>query len=237
MAATWVPHLRLAWGGTLGSTTPEIWTNTVKWNLVGGVPPTRDQLVTACDAVEAPLKAWFQGQQTGISNQAVISWAKLNWILADGKQRDQDTVQNDFAPPVRGGVSGSAPPFYQTQAITLRTRVSRGRGHSGRIFPPMVSFAAEDGGPYATSVSVSQQASSFITCLRALRDAMGLSWLDAGPGVPDPAVFSVGSNTGTVRAPLMTPIISAVCDRVPDVQHRRTNRVPRLEGTTTLLDP
>lgn len=236
MATSYVPHLRLSFGGTLGDSVQEIWSNTVRFNVIG-TPPTREQLETACNALVPVTKAWFQSQSAKIHAEAKLTWIKLNWVGADGKQRDSETVLADVVPPASGQDLTPAPPYYQTFAITLRTRVSRGRGHSGRIFPPMVALNAVSGTPYTTAAAATGMATTFIQFLRDARFAMGEVWQDQGVGLPDPAVFSAGSTTAPVRAPLMNLIISAVVDRVPDVQHRRTNRVPRSEGNTVLLDP
>ena len=236
MAATYLPHLRLSYGGVLGNSVPEQWSNTLRWTVLGQ-PPSRDQLEAACDAVRSPLAAWFQRSDSGIHVQASLTWAKLNWILETGRQRDTETVQSDFAPPVGGSRQEPAPPYYQTFAVTFRTRVSRGRGHSGRVFPPMVVHLETNGTPYTTAASANAMASSYALLVRQARAAMGLIWQDSGVGVPILAVQSPGSSTAPVRGALQSEIIATVVDRVPDVQHRRTNRVPRSEGNTVLIDP
>jgi hypothetical protein len=236
MATTYTPHLRLSFGGTLGSTVPEQWSNTLRFHVVGN-EPTRDQLVNACAATIQGLTSWFRSSGARHSSQAHLAWVKLNWIGADGRQRDADTVQFDLLVPADGYDNQFIPPYYQTFAITLRTRTSRGRGHSGRIFPPMVTYGPELGTPYATPQMATAMATAFVTMIREIRSAMALTWQDSGVGLPDLAVMSAGDSTRPNRPALWTPVIAAVVDRTPDVQHRRTNRVPRAEGTTVLLDP
>lgn len=236
MVATYSPHLRLSFGGSLGDSKLDIWTNTLKWHVLG-TPPNRELLVEAAAQCVPGISNWFQRPATKISSNAHLEWIKLNWIDADGKQRDTDTVLFDLLAPVSGNDSQFIPPWYQTFAITLRTRVSRGRGHSGRIFPPMVVFNAQAGAPYTSTGIATAMADSFVTMVRDVRTAMGVVWQDEGVGVPDLSVISVGSTTAPVRPALWTPVIAAVCDRVPDVQHRRTNRVPRAEGDTVIIDP
>lgn len=236
--AVWEPHLKLSWGGNLGVPAMEVWSNTVKWKVTG-FEPSRDELESACAAVAPIIGTWLHSADAAINQSAVLSWVKLNWVLATGKQRDAVTVLHELLPSVAGGNSYATPPFYQTAAITLRTRLTRGRAHSGRIFPPMVAFdTASLLTPYASVASVNAQANAFITLLRNVRTALGTAFTAGHPGAltPDPGVFSAGS-IEHATAPLWEPIISAVVDRVPDVQHRRTNRIPRSEGTTVVLDP
>jgi hypothetical protein len=235
---TWTPHLRMSYGGTLGAPAVEIWTNTVKWKVTG-FEPDAALLQAACDAVTPIVSAWIARSGSLINSAALLTWVKLNWIGANGKQRDTNTVQTDLAPGTAGGNSASTPAFSQTQAITLRTRVNRGRGHAGRVYPPVTVFAADGAGsPYLDAGLAGGMATSFTTFLRDARAALAGVFVAAFPGslAPDPAVFSGGSALKGTQ-PLWTPIISAVVDRVPDVQHRRTNRIPRAEGATILLDP
>jgi hypothetical protein len=234
--ATVVPHLRLSWGGTLGVPEAEIWTNTVKWANDQSVVPSRDQLVLGAAAAAVPLKAWMAATTSEIHNTVKLTWIKLNYIEANGLQRDNDTVLFDVVPPQAGsnGLPGAL--WIQSCAITLRTGLSRGRGHAGRIYPPMVgkntSIDASTG--YFTAAAATAMALAFGTCIRNTRNAM-----NAAMGMVDGAAYDAvvisASQTGDARPPQSNEIISTVCDRVPDIQHRRTNRLPRAEGTTTII--
>lgn len=232
---TWTPHIRLSYGGGLGGNL-ETWSNTVRWKTVSFVP-TAEQLQAACDGLVTPLSAWITRPASKVHLAASLRFIKLNWILDTGLQRESNTVQHDVDPAVNGGTSGNGVPFYQTYAITLRTRLKRGRSHAGRVFPPCVIHDAENQfSPYTTGASVDGMANSFATLLRDCRAAMGTIFNPAGGETPDPAVFSAASPP-KAPAPLWSPIISVVVDRLPDVQHRRTKSVARSEGTTILIDP
>lgn len=236
MAPTWIPHLKLNYGGQLGAAVPEIWSNTLRFYVLD-FEPTRGQLVTAAASCQVPLRNWIAQTQSKITSQASLTYAKLNWVKADGKQRDTDTVIYDMNPVGQGGTTTQQPPFFQTQAVTFRTRVSRGRGHSGRVYPPVTAFNADSGTPYCTAADATAMATAYTTLVQGLREAIGLTWAADGGPIPDLAVFSVGSTTAPVLPALWTPVIGCVVDRVPDVQHRRTNRIPRSEGDLVLLDP
>jgi hypothetical protein len=203
-----------------------------------GSAPSRDTLQLACDGLVAPLTAWLQSHDSCISGNASLTWVKLNWVLATGLQRDTNTVQSEIGPFVTGLENQGGTPFYLTYAITLRTRLRRGRGHAGRVFPPAVRCTAPNGDPYEPLAKVNTMATKFIELLNAARAVMQAAFILETPGslAPDPAVVSPGdTETGAIAT--WEPIISAVVDRVPDVQHRRTRQVPRSEGTTVLLDP
>lgn len=218
-----------------GSLTEE-WSNTVRWKTIGA-EPTIATIQDACQRLTVPAAAWISRAESMICGSALGTFVKLNWIGADGKQRDVNTVVADFVAPGGGSHVFDPPPFYQTFAITLRTRLNRGRTHAGRVYPPLVVHTAEGGNsPYTSFAAANGQASSFIQFLREARAAIGTAFQAQALETPDPAVFSPGNaERGTL--PLWSPIISAVVDRVPDVQHRRTKQIPRSEGSTALLDP
>lgn len=233
--ATWVPHLRLTFGGTIGTTTTETWSNTIRFHMMNTVP-SADNLQAAAVALEAPIKTWFTSVGASINGTAKLSWIKLNWVTANGSQRDQQTIIHEFtAVPGGGSVGTQAVPWFQTVALTFRTRLKRGRGHSGRIFPPLVAVSVASDQPYIGAAQANGLASAGRTLLTSVRSTLGTSFAGIGGEIPVPSVFSPGD--GASKPPLFVPIIGVVCDRVPDVQHRRTKQVPRAESTTALLDP
>ena len=239
---TVVPHLRLSWGGTLGVPAAEIWTNTLKWANDQSQEPSREALVGAAAAVAVPLKAWFNSAAAQIHSSCKLTWIKLNFIQANGLQRDTDTVVFDVIPAQGGDNTTGGTLWLSSYAITLRTGVSRGRGHAGRIFPPMCGLATDNVATsgYLQPATADAMALAFGTCIRNIRNAMIDSF-----GVLDPPVWQDGadydlvvisaSKTGDVRPPQSNEVVSVVVDRVPDIQHRRTNRLPRAEGTTVVI--
>lgn len=239
---TVIPHLRLSWGGTIGEPAAEIWTNTLKWANDQSVEPTTAALERACTAVKAPLVAWFTSTQAQISAVAKLTWIKLNYIQTDGRQRDVNTVVEDVTGVAGNVTTVNSPIWVQSYALTLRTGLKRGRGHAGRIFPPVCGlpsnyFAA---GGYLMPTAADAMALKFGTCIRDVRNAMNAAlgleqppFLTEGPAYD--AVVISASQTGDARPPQSNEIVSVVCDRVPDIQHRRTNRLPRSEGATVII--
>lgn len=238
MAKTWVPHVKLQYGGSLGNAGLDQWSNSLRFVTLPAFTPSLADLDAACAAVVGPLSSWIARPGSNISSSAHLDFVKLNWVLATGKQRDNDTVLRDVIPYAAGGVGNNPPPWYQTFAVTFRTRTRRGRGSVGRVFPPLVFHDAPafEQGPYTSLAKADGMTESFATLVRDLRTAMAQAWTGGGSNVP---IFSVLSPGDTVAgtAPITQEIISLHVDRVPDVQHRRTNRVPRAEGSTVLLDP
>jgi len=224
-------------GGTMGTAAiSEEWSNTVRWKTIGA-EPTLGTIQDACTRLVPVVSGWMARGASMISGAALARYVKLNWINEQGLQRDVNTVVADFFAPGGGSHVTDVPPFYQTFAITLRTRLNRGRTHAGRVYPPLVIHtAAEAGSPYTSGDAAAGQATSFIEFLRAARAAIGVAFQTQGLETPDPAVFSPGNELKGTQ-PMWSPIISAVVDRVPDVQHRRTRQIPRSEGPTVLLDP
>lgn len=131
-----VPHLRLSWGGTLGVPPVEIWTNTLKWANDQSQAPDAGALESALLAIKAPLTTWFKSSAAQIGLNAALTWIKLNYIQANGLQRDVNTVQQDVTATVGATTFVNSPIWIQSYALTLRTGLKRGRGHAGRIFPP-----------------------------------------------------------------------------------------------------
>lgn len=239
----WPGHLKLSFGGTLGTPAVETWSNTLRFHYGGiwaGVPiigvdpavPTRDQLVDLCNLMVGPIHDWMQNPSSKINSNARAKWCKLNWITEDGTQRDLNTVVTDFASVP--GVDMYAPaPYFVTQVITLRTNATRGRGHAGRIYPPMVSPSPEGTTPYISAEHAGLIAQSAAAFIQQCADTLSMADVDNAQ-TAHAVVVSPGSHEkGT--APIAYDIISAVVDRVPDVMHSRTKSIPRLEGVTVRL--
>lgn len=224
---TWMPHLRVSWGGVLGTPGVEIFSNTVNFMAVESTVPTAAELDAMTVALAAVLSAYHALADSKINNQAFLTYVKANWILATGLQRDSSTHVFDISPPVAGAQSAACP-WYETYALTLRTNVSRGRAHSGRIFPPMVSFPnfqASNG--LADDFSLGPYAQAFAHCLFGMKSAIATA--TAAADTWNPVVVSPGK-TSTGKAAIFSIIQSVVVDAVPDVQHRRTHKLKRHES-------
>lgn len=239
--ATYLPHVKVSFGGTLGVPPVEEWSNTVRfkiWREGMGIEQddptdssailTSGDLDAALEVVAAPLQAWIQRPTSLISSTARLSWVKVHMIGDNGRHMDTLSHRLDFGG--YGGPIGSPQPhWYQTVALTLRTELSRGRSHSGRIFPPMVAAVPEGSTPYISFAQAGGMAASFATCLDEISSALnGLLVMNshAYPVVASPAT-NTGPNPGGA---LLQRITGVVTDRVADVQHRRTRQVARSEG-------
>lgn len=237
---TYQPHIRAQWGGFLGNTRQEIWSNSVAFHS-GGTPfspgylPDRDQLVEASAGVLAALGEWMGRPGSFISAQARLEFLKLNVILENGKQRDLDTVSRTLATPRAGNQTSSEHPWQVSWALTLRSDTfTRGRGHSGRIYPPAVSAPLENYGPYCTFPAALLMAESFRTCLNDMAQSISDA-VDVPAGdVYHPVIASPG-NFARGQQGMNSNIDRVVCDRVADTQRRRVQNIPRSEGAPALI--
>lgn len=223
---TWVPHVQLSWGGTLGAGTSEVWTNGVKMACPGGAP-TQAQLDGLLPTLQSIASNFVSGavigHNTGNSHSSTdvhVSWVKANYIEATGLQRDSQTHVLDF-PPVSG--LSQPVPFYQTYALTFRTALKRGRSHAGRIFPPCVSIPVVAGTGMASAADATEVATAGMELLNRINVEIGNA---AGAPFGAVAVFSRGLANASIE-PILQTITAVELDRVPDVQHRRTNRLHR----------
>lgn len=230
---TWTPHVKVAWGGVLG-TSAEIWTNSLKFVfLAPATILTVDQVNTINPLVWAALKTWF-GANGGTSSvnsfigrEAQCHWLKINNVSSEGLQVSQQTNVYEGTP--FGGSDNNIVPFYQSYAITLRTALKRGRSHAGRIFPPLVQPALPGDDGMCSAADATIMANTWMTCFKAMQSA-----IVTNSGVGSFSVISPG-NSEKSTLPIYQVITGAVVDRVPDVQHRRTNRLARAEGGTALV--
>lgn len=235
MRPYWVPHVRIAFGGTFG--TPNVlesWSNTIRYMESGGLAPTRDQLNAWNNAAWENLVTWFTSPEAMIGGGTRLTWIKTNFILQTGKQRDVNTVLREE--PGGPMVGGDSPPWSQTYVLTHRTGLKRGRAHSGRIFPPAVRAVPAGGTPYISTANADGMATVWAAALRAMAASgngavVGSDWY--------PAVISPGDldKPAPASESKFQKITGVVCDRVPDVMHSRTRQVPRNEGALKPIVP
>lgn len=231
-------HLRMSWGGVLGNPAMEIWSNTVNWIAATQDPadntltiPTVGQLQAGVDGIAEALRGWFQSPQALISRSAALKYCKLNFINDHGLQPESNTVVHDF-PETLGNYIDANNIWEQSYALTLRTALQRGRSHSGRIYPPISGGSIGVGQPYIDESQATGMATKFANFLTAATQGLNGAMLAAGydPSGWRPAVVSPGSRSAGTP-PLQQIITGVVCDRVADIQHRRTRNIPRREGT------
>lgn len=246
-------HLKVAWGGSLGNPAVEVWTNslavmgTTTDDIAGVAADGQQFLVDNIEALATAIKNWFvltaqdggaaDSVGTGISSSAYLEWVKLNLIDQTGHYELPSTTY--FLPAkVAGGAArdGSAyynPPWQQSTAITLRTTISRGRGSKGRVYPPMSGPPPAINSPYSSAAQCLQMANSFKGLIDNINQGLGRGYNRAAVHSDrflNVCVESISPTTGPSagKPALLTPVIGVEVDRVPDVQRRRVNRVPRL---------
>lgn len=229
-----IPHLRVSWGGFLG-TGGEIWSNTKAWSLSTAEAPTAAELEAITVAAAEPLTNLVSFAGVQVSPAVTFAWVKAVWLLNTGRQRDVNTAMYEFPAAGRPRGAGAAVPWTQTYAVTLRTAVQRGRGHAGRLFPPPCGPMPEGQTPYAPAAFADSLSANYAVALNGLRAAINEA-LAGDPTVRAADLVVSSRRTADGRAAMLTEVTSCVVDRVADVMHSRTNRVPRLEGATNAIN-
>jgi hypothetical protein len=224
-----IPHLRLTWGGTIGSPEVDAWSNGIAF-AVGPEAMSAEELELAVDTCGPVLKAWITSSNSQIGLPVLLEWVKAVWVKADGKNRDVNTAVFELNDTSARGALSPSPSWNQSYALTLRTDISRGRGHSGRIYPPVSGGNPEGTTPYLKGQFADLMAQQFATCLTALKAAIGAAQTPQNSRPAVPVVVSRVTDDG--RPPILTPITHVVVDRVADVIHSRTAQVPRNESAT-----
>lgn len=225
-----VPHLRVSWGGNLGAG-GEIWSNSTAWSLSTGEAPSAAELQAICETGILDVAPLVTGIGQQVSPAVNLGWMKAVWILNTGRQRDVNTAMIEYPAGNQPKGSGSQVPWTQTYAVTLRTALQRGRGHAGRLFPPPCGPMPEGVTPYAPAAFADALSGNYAIALNALRTSINTA-LDGDPNVRFADLVISSRRTDDGRAAMLTPVVRCVVDRVADVMHSRTNRVPRLEGAS-----
>jgi hypothetical protein len=224
---TWIPHLKIQIGGTIGIPQVEIWSNSVRFRIAGGAP-TPAQLQAIAAACGPSVSSWIARGSSAISKAVIGTYVKAVWVQANGKQRDANTAQFDLPAATSTGTNANDTDWATTYCATFRTAVKRGRAHSGRIYPPVAGNGPQGTLPYCADGDAAAMANSAAVLLTNL-DGQIATVLGVAEAGTAPAVFSPGSALrGT--APLSNDIIAVVVDQVADIMHSRTNRIPRKES-------
>lgn len=219
---TWTPHVRIAWGGTLGNTA-EVWTNSVKYVPSTNAVITAAQAAGAAPAIFNQLGAWMGAGSADyisfIGKDAKLSWVKINSINGDGLQYDGDTNVYETTPVIGGGGDSQFVPFYQTYAISLMTAKKRGRAHIGRIYPPCVVAIPIASTGMQDPTNALAQAKAFSACLKGINQQMNAQFTAGAVSICSPG------NALKNTVPIYTAVTGCTVDTIPDTQHRRTNRL------------
>lgn len=222
MPKVWTPHVLLAWGGELGNPAVDIWTNTLKLiPYLDGVQITwtEDQQFEYVTAAQVYIKAFVSSGSSNLGTAAKLAWVKCNSIGADGKYIYPNTTVFDVSPVVTG--AGGPANWRVSQAVTLRTGLSRGRAHTGRFYPPCSTYVPAQDLPYITTAN----ASALATAAKALLD--GLQAIEMTDGSQAKIVCVSPGLTDVGVEPVFNLVTAVEVDRVPDTQKRRTNRAAR----------
>ena len=201
----WTPHVLLRWGGPLGDDT---------WSCGLRLAATPDSLDTNAIVDEAAelVKSFHADTRSMHNGLAYLSWVKLNRIGGDGRYIDKGAttlqeIEPAISPPIR---QNHAPQL--AIAVTLRTAITRGRAHAGRIYIPARAVAVDARGtfPTATATDLATATALFIREVNVLMGDV--------QGRPAVRIFSSldGSNNAVTRVE---------CGNVFDTQRRRRAQV------------
>ena len=225
------PHIVLQFGGRLGQTSGETWSNTIRF-VETSTDVAEMQALAATwlpELVPAITQVMTAG---GYSNAAWLDFIKANAVGADGRQPNTSTnawfAGDDFT-AVNGSLT--AGPFQVAMAISFTTQAVRGIGSKGRVYVPTGSI--EQGTSFDGQTGLISVAQA-----TAWRDAWAtfLQTLDDNPG-PDFAnlraavVSSRGSDPGNWHT-----INGVRVGRVPDTQRRRRNALQENYTATAVVD-
>jgi hypothetical protein len=234
MTLTWTPHLRLQWGGSLGTPPLDIFSNTIRYAYgTSGASPSAASLKAAATAVMTDLTQWFVDSDSKIGQAANLEYLKVTHVLSNGKQRDAVVAEATLPTAAHGANVSTTPIWEQSYCLTLRTNVPKGRASNGRIFPPLSGPPPAANSPYCGDADAAAMASRFATFLTNASHSIQ-NTVEAGGAHGFFAVFSPGDSTkGT--SPLFNYYKKVACDEVADIQHRRVNRVPRKEAAVATI--
>lgn len=197
------PHLYLQWGGKLPGN--EQWSCGVRMAQRNTGPWPGTDAAGMIAAVKTAVQAFHVRGASLISNEAKLSFVKLNPIDVDGHYSLQTTNEVIVA-DVPGGYPGGNPPNQNALVATLETGFSRGPAHQGRFYIPLPMGATQADGLITVSDATAVKGS--VTTLIADLNAVSVKY-----GV---AVFSRKSG-----APALRMVTGCTVGRAIDTQRRR----------------
>lgn len=142
MAVLTGPIFKLAFGGAMPG--GDEWSCSL---ILAGEVPTPTMEAAAVD-YKVPVSAWFSRSDTSINMGCSLEYVKFNQInKSDGKYTDTTGSDTAIISPAILPTSGSDKvPNQLTQAITIHSEISRGRGSKGRFYPPTTCFSGTTSG-------------------------------------------------------------------------------------------
>jgi hypothetical protein len=137
-------HLLITVGGTA-------WTLTETWQFSIRANPTNTLMSDGdcqnlANTLSTPTQAFLSATNTGVSNQAFLTWIKVAKIDTTGHYpADHVPGIYNYVTPVAGGAASSGIP-QATMAVTLLTAKPRGRASHGRFYLPPCAFPVQADG-------------------------------------------------------------------------------------------
>lgn len=136
MVASYQPHYRLAFGGTLYTT--EQWSGRFNITSTGDLP-TSGEADTMLPTLATAIGVWVAAAGSKLSTATVLTWVKFNELNSLGHYVD---AGNSRIQEVNPAVAGSGDPLLPPQVAvvhSLRTAHTRGKAHIGRLFTPALA--------------------------------------------------------------------------------------------------
>lgn len=136
MAVLTGPIFKLVFGGTMPGL--DEWSCSM---ILAGEVANPSLVATAVDYKPA-FTAWWGRASSSIAPGATLEYVKFNQInKSDGKYTSSGTSDTAlYAPALIGNPTSFKLPNQCTQAVTLHSELSRGRGSKGRFYPPTTTF-------------------------------------------------------------------------------------------------
>lgn len=242
------PHLRLTWGGTLGSN--EIWTCSLSmrpddsaWSAAANAAAQTSLLTamlidqasddTKIEDIGDDLEAYHGSADAGITRKAVLKWHKLVAIGEDGKYAGAPVERaHNLEGGGQAGLSTPYMPHQCSRKITLITNGDMNRVKGGWYNPA----PATDNFDFMTDLY-----STGATATVAARTEQLIADLENVPGLDTHSfrvvVSSAGRHNrdGSVRVgPALYDVQKVGVGRRVDIQRRRANKVLETPSVVTV---
>lgn len=166
----YVPHVRLTFGGSLGTGTPrESWAGTLAIGGDGTDPMLTNLSDSELAGVAAALTAWVNRADTSMATWCTHAWTKAALIKADGRYAADPRLRTESA-PLAGTVSTNTHPFQVSRVISFETALKTPSGR-GRLYSPAPAAAVQADGMVAAANALGA-ANSAATLLNAINQAI-----------------------------------------------------------------
>lgn len=197
------PHLYLQWGGSLPGA--EQWSCGMRMTEVSSGPWPDTDAAAMLAAASTAIQAFHVRSASKISVYAMLNFIKLNPIDVSGHYV-LPTTNEAIITPTGGGSSTNLYPNQVALVATLRTAVTRGPAHAGRIYLPMPTAATLPDGEISAADrdTIKGSLTTLLTDLNAIR-----------------ANYKVAVYSRKLGAPAQRLVTNFDVGRVLDTQRRR----------------